>query len=97
MLLLRPGIDPIPPDAASLLYTTCTDVDERRHVDQEMFCHTSCLLRCLHPSVQLYAVDLLKARMVDSSLTTMTGKRSAGQNSRCHQGRPVSGDTETRK
>lgn len=48
------------PDVASILYTTCIDgTPDMRH-DQELYCHTECLLDRLHPSVKLYAIDLLE-------------------------------------
>ena len=57
------GVEPIPPDVSSLLYTSCYGQSRNMQVDQTMWCHTECLIKNLHPSVKLYAVDLLDMRM----------------------------------
>jgi hypothetical protein len=53
-------IEPIVPDVASLVYTTCADqTSARLQREQEMFCHTKCLRQRLHESAQLYVLDTL--------------------------------------
>jgi len=53
------GIDPLPPDVASLLYTTCADqVSKRLQRSQELYCHTKCFQDRLQ-KVPLYVLDIL--------------------------------------
>ena len=53
-------IEPIVPDVASLVYTTCVDhTSAKLQREQEMFCHTRCLQQKLHESTQLYVLDAL--------------------------------------
>lgn len=42
----------------SILYTTCIDQTPDMQHDQELYCHTKCLLDRLHSSTKLYAIDL---------------------------------------
>jgi hypothetical protein len=64
------------PDVGSILYTTCIDGAPGMQHDQELYCHTKCLLDRLHPSAKLYALDLL-----DLSAEASSGESSPeGQN-----------------
>jgi hypothetical protein len=56
-----------PPDLASLRYTTCFDRPGPTQVDQTIFCHTTCLGGKLHPSVQLYALDVFRMRETEQT------------------------------
>lgn len=53
------GIAPLPPDVASLLFTTCSDQNSGRlRRSQELYCHTKCFQERLH-KVPLYVLDIL--------------------------------------
>lgn len=58
-------VDPVPPDVGSLIYTTCRTGPSNLQKDQEIFCHASCLRAVLHPSVKLYAVDLVEFALTE--------------------------------
>ena len=51
----------------SILYTTCIDQTADMQHDQELYCHTKCLLDLLHFSAKLYAVDLMDFSVEESS------------------------------
>jgi len=53
-------IEATPPNVASLVYTACFDRPPDMQRDQTLFCHTACLASRLHPSVKLYAADLVE-------------------------------------
>lgn len=54
------AIEPIIPDIASLVYTSCADhTSPTLQREQEMFCHTRCLQQRLHKSAKLYVLDTL--------------------------------------
>ena len=53
-------------DVGSILYTTCIDQTPDMRHDQELYCHTKCLLERLHSSVKLYAIDLLELSIEES-------------------------------
>jgi hypothetical protein len=53
------GIDPLPPDVVSRLYTSCADQRSNRlKRTQELYCHTKCFQVQLH-NVPLYVLDVL--------------------------------------
>lgn len=56
------GIAHISPDVAGLLYTTCADRGHESQLDQQFWCHTECLKQRLHPSVNMYVLDMLEMR-----------------------------------
>ena len=51
-------IDAFPPDVGGLLYTIAIDQPARDQTEQQLYCHTLCLLERLHTSVKLYALDI---------------------------------------
>ena len=51
-------IDAFPPDVGGLLYTIAIDQPARDQTEQQLYCHTRCLLERLHTSVKLYALDI---------------------------------------
>ena len=52
-------IAPQSPDVGSILYTTNRDKTPDLQHSQELFCHTKCLQRRLHPSAALGVLSLL--------------------------------------
>lgn len=60
-------IESIWPDVASLLFTTCVDLDEGNQKSHELFCHIACLQVRLHPSAKLYALDLARLSVDEDS------------------------------
>jgi hypothetical protein len=55
-------IEPIGADVGGLLYSTNVDRSPPEHEEQQLWCHAKCLVARLHPSVKLYALDLLNHR-----------------------------------
>ena len=72
-------IEAKPPDVASLLYTTCVDRARKLQIDQTIFCHTKCLADRLHPSVTMYAVDILRMRRRNSLQDKLDRTRKTGE------------------
>lgn len=55
-------------DVGSLLYTTNFDsASEDTHHSQQLWCHTNCLKQRLHPSVQLYVLEVAEIEERESS------------------------------
>jgi hypothetical protein len=53
------SIDPLPPDVASLVYTTCADqMSTKLQRSQEFYCHTKCFQERLH-KIPIYVLDIL--------------------------------------
>jgi hypothetical protein len=53
------AIEPRVPDVGGLLYTTCINLQPAYQHEQQLYCHTTCLVERLHESVSLYVLDLL--------------------------------------
>jgi len=53
------GIEPNVPDVGGLLYTPCINLQSAYQHEQQLYCHTTCLVERLHESVSLYVLDLL--------------------------------------
>jgi len=51
------SIDPVVPDVGGLLYTMTIDRPTRDRPEQQLYCHTLCLMERLHPSAKLYALE----------------------------------------
>lgn len=54
-------------DVGGLLYTTNVDASEDRHHSQQLWCHTRCLKERLHPSVNLYVLEIAEIEENESS------------------------------
>jgi hypothetical protein len=52
------AIEPRVPDVGGLLYSTCINLDAAYQYEQQLYCHTTCLVERLHGSVSLYVLDL---------------------------------------
>jgi hypothetical protein len=52
------SIQPVFPDVGGLLYSMTIDRSRRERPEQQLYCHTLCLLDRLDPSVKLYALDI---------------------------------------
>jgi hypothetical protein len=51
------SIDPEFPDVGGLRYSTTVHAASHDHPEQQLYCHTLCLLDRLHPSTKLYVLD----------------------------------------
>jgi hypothetical protein len=51
-------IDHVLPDVGGLLYTMGINRPDDSRPGQQLYCHTNCLLARLHPSVDLYVIDV---------------------------------------
>ena len=58
VLLLRRNHRCLPSGRGGLLYTIAIDQPARDQTEQQLYCHTLCLLERLHTSVKLYALDI---------------------------------------
>jgi hypothetical protein len=54
------AIEPRVPDVGGLLYSTCINLEPAYQQDQQLYCHTTCLVERLHESVSLYVLDVMK-------------------------------------
>lgn len=56
-------VKPQKPDVISILVTSNWTLDTGEQANQQLFCHSACLQRKLHPSVPFLSEDLGSERM----------------------------------